>query len=145
MGLFDFNLGDVIRGAGEVADELFTSDEERLKLALEGQKIEASLLKGQMEINKTEAQHKSIFVAGWRPAIGWIGAAALAYQFVVYPFLIWLWAILQARGLVPAELTPPPVLEAGPLFAIITGMLGIGAMRSIDKRGGVQTDRIWKK
>lgn len=57
-----------------IADDLFTSDEERLKVALQEKGIEAELIKGQLEVNKAEAQHKSFFVAGWRPAIGWVGA-----------------------------------------------------------------------
>ena len=97
---------------------------------------------GQLEINKTEAQHKSIFVAGWRPFIGWIGGVALAWQFIAYPVMLWFWAILQVKGIVPAELTAPPILDSAALFAIITAILGVGTMRSVDKRNGVSTERM---
>ena len=50
---------------------------------------QVGLAKGQLEINKEEAKSGSIFIAGWRPAIGWIGVFAMAYQFVLYPFLVW--------------------------------------------------------
>lgn len=103
------------------------------------------LMLGQIEINKAEAQHKSIFVAGWRPFIGWVGGFALAWQFVVYPMLMWVWKSLEALGKIPAGLEPPPILETGALFAMITGMLGIGTMRSFDKRNGTQTDSIRSK
>ncbi len=96
-------------------------------------------LTGQLDINKIEAAHPSIFVSGWRPFIGWVGGAALAYQFILYPMLIWVWAILKVKGVVPADLEPPPMLETGALFSIVTAMLGIGAMRSHDKRHGVDT------
>jgi len=100
------------------------------------------LMVGQMNINQAEAQHKSIFVAGWRPFIGWIGGLALAWQFIVYPMLIWLWTLAKVKGWIPAGIEPPPVLDTGALFSIVTGMLGIGAMRSMDKKNGVQTDSI---
>lgn len=135
-------IGAIVESVGKIADDLITSDEERLKLDLESQKIDASLSTGQMAVNKAEAQHKSIFVAGWRPFIGWIGGLAMAYQFLLYPLMIWGWTLFKAKGWVPANLAPPPVFESGPLFAIITGMLGIGGMRSFDKMKGTQTDRI---
>ena len=146
-------IGDIIKGVGGIADDLFTSDEERLKMALEESKLTASLQKGQMEVNAQEARHGSIFVAGWRPFIGWMGGLALAYQFVLYPFLIWIWALGQAQGWIPCYIDPtqtagactfttPPVFDAGPLFAIVTGMLGIGGMRSFDKLKGVDTKDV---
>lgn len=100
------------------------------------------LMMGQLNINLEEAKSKSLFVAGWRPFIGWVGGAAMAYQFVVYPLMIWIWAILKVKGIIPEGIEPPPVLETGALFSIVTGMLGIGAMRSHDKRHKVQTDSL---
>lgn len=126
-------IGSIVESVGKIADDLITSDEERMKIALQEKAIDAQLMTGQMEINKAEAQHKSLFVAGWRPFIGWIGGIALAYQFILYPLLIWGWTLFQAKGWVPADLKPPPVFDSGPLFAVVTGMLGIGGMRSYDK------------
>lgn len=100
------------------------------------------LMIAQLNVNAKEAESKSLFIAGWRPAIGWVGASAMAYQFVLYPFLTWVWATLQAFDIVPQSLTPPPVLDTGALFSIVTAMLGIGAMRSHDKRKGVSTEKI---
>tara|TARA_B110000196_G_C21095760_1_gene639955 strand:- start:392 stop:826 length:435 start_codon:yes stop_codon:yes gene_type:complete len=135
-------IGDLVRGVAQGADELFTSDEERLKLAIEEKRIDADLLQGQMNVNAVEATHKSVFVAGWRPAIGWIGAIALAYQFVLYPLLGWVWLLLQANNIIPADLSVPPVLPTDALYSIILGMLGIGGMRSLDKRAGKETNSI---
>lgn len=135
-------IGAIIEGVGRIADDLITSDEERLKIALQEKVIEAELIKGQLEINKAEAQHKSIFVAGWRPAIGWVGAIAMAYQFILYPMLTWIWSWAQAKAFLPANLAPPPTLPSDALWVIITGMLGIAGMRSFDKFKGTQTDRI---
>ena len=100
------------------------------------------LMLGQLEVNKAEAQHKSIFVAGWRPFIGWVGGFALAYAGVVYPILTWVWKYLEVTGKVPEGMEAPPLIEVGILGTIVTGMLGIGTMRSVDKRNKVQTDSI---
>ena len=91
----------------------------------------------QIDVNKTEAQHANIFVSGWRPAIGWIGAASMAYQFILYPLLIWAWSLMQANGWVPANLQPPPMLDTDALWVILSGMLGIAGMRSVEKVKGV--------
>jgi len=100
------------------------------------------LMVGQLEVNKAEAAHKSLFVAGWRPCIGWVGGMALAYQFVLYPLLMWAWVILRAKGVIAADVDVPPVLDTGALFSIVTAMLGVGAMRSHDKKNGVDTKQI---
>lgn len=130
-------VGGIVEAVGKIADDLFTSDKERLDAQIELGKIDAGLLQGQMEINKAEAGHASVFVAGWRPAIGWIGAAALGYQFLLYPGLIWAWAFMQAKGWVPVALQPPPVLDAEALWALLAGMLGIAGMRTYEKKVGV--------
>lgn len=134
-------LGSIVEGVGKVADDLFTSDEERLKIALQEKTLDAELVKGQMEVNKVEAASSSMFVAGWRPAIGWIGAVALGYQFVLYPLMIWAWSLAQENGYIERTTNPPPVLDADVLFALITGMLGIAGMRSFDKMKGTSPKR----
>ncbi len=138
-------IGAIVEGVGKLADDLFTSEEERLKIALQEKVIEAELVKGQLEINKAEAQHKSIFVAGWRPAIGWVGAISLAYQFIGYPILTWIWSLAQAKNFIPLTLDPPPPLPSDALWVILSGMLGIAGMRSFDKLKGTQTDTIAKR
>lgn len=129
-------IGSIIEGVGKIADDLVTSDEERAKIALQEKQIDAALIQGQLEINKSEAQHKSVFVAGWRPAIGWVGAAALAYQFLLYPLLNW---VVVLTG---SDVTPPLLGDTQALYPIVLGMLGIGGMRSFDKARGTQTDSI---
>ncbi len=100
------------------------------------------LMVAQMEVNKAEAGHASIFVAGWRPFIGWVGGSAMAYQFIVYPLLTWLWTSLIAAGIIAAGTSYPPVMDTGALFTVVTGMLGVGAMRSFDKKNKVDTKGI---
>ncbi len=100
------------------------------------------LMVAQMEVNKAEASHGSLMVAGWRPFIGWVGGAAMAYQFIVYPLLTWFWSSLIASGAIEPGMTHPPVIDTGALFTVVTGMLGVGAMRSYDKKNNVDTKRI---
>lgn len=137
-------VGGVIEAIGKIADDLFTSDKERLdaelelkRIGIKAAEIEAGLVAAQIDVNKEEAKHASIFVAGWRPAIGWVGAAALGYQFLAYPMLVWCWSLMQANGWVPADLAPPPMLESEALWVILSGMLGIAGLRSVEKVKGV--------
>lgn len=96
---------------------------------------EVDLKKGQVELNKVEAQHKSIFIAGWRPAIGWIGAFALAWSFIGHPLVLWVATVSGYTG-------PMPELQTEELLSLVFAMLGVGAMRSFDKMNGVSTETI---
>jgi hypothetical protein len=137
-------VGSIIEAVGKVAGDLVTTDKERMemdleqrKLDLEEKKIDQATNLAQIEVNKVEAASSSVFVSGWRPAIGWIGVAALGYQFLLYPMFQWIWKWAQATGWVPVGLEPPPVLDAEQLWVILTGILGIAGMRSVEKTKGV--------
>ena len=130
-------IAGIIDSVGKVAGDLITTDKERMQLELEGRKLDQAGDLAQIEVNKVEAAHASVFVAGWRPAIGWIGAAALAYQFLLYPLMLWVWTWLQGMGWIPSTLQPPPVLKADELWVILSGILGIAGMRSFEKTKGV--------
>lgn len=135
-------IGEIIKVIGNIADDLITTDKERIELELKRYEIEAGLLQKVHETNIEEAKHPSMFVAGWRPAIGWIGAISLGYQFLVYPLLTWIWSFLQANGLIAVGFQPPPVLSAEVLWTIVMGMLGIAGLRSFDKFKGTDTKRV---
>lgn len=130
-------IGAIIDSVGKVASDLITTDKERLELELEGRRIDQAIDLAQTEVNKAEASNQNLFVAGWRPAIGWVGAAAMAYQFLLYPLLVWAWVWLQAEQIVPKEVKPPPMLDTEALWVILSGMLGIAGMRSFEKTRGV--------
>jgi Holin of 3TMs, for gene-transfer release len=138
--------GDLVKAVGDTVDNLFTSDEERLELKNQQMKAEREFnLKerqiladqniAQTKINIEEAKSGSFFVAGWRPAIGWVGALALFYQFILYPLLLWL----------PNVDNPPAPLDYTMLYSLITGMLGIAGMRSFDKFKKTDTKKIKSK
>ena len=91
---------------------------------LKGKEIDPQqLIELQSEINKVEAQHRTIFVAGWRPFIGWVCGVALAYNFVLRDLLIWFLGQEQV----------PPALQMEHLMTVLIGMLGLGGMRTFEK------------
>ena len=94
--------------------------------------------KGQVELNKAEATHASLFVAGWRPFIGWVGGFALLWTFILYPIATFVATLTGYAG-------PLPQLETNELMALVTAMLGVGAMRSFDKQTGTDTKSIGTK
>jgi hypothetical protein len=91
---------------------------------------ETELAKGQIEVNQAEAGSSSLFVAGWRPWIGWVCGIAFAYHFVAQPFLAF---ILAATGH-PVTL---PTFNMDALYTVLLGMLGLGSMRTFEKYKGV--------
>ena len=85
---------------------------------------------GQNEVNKAEATSTSLFVAGWRPFIGWTCGAAFAYKFVLAPA----GAFAMAAAGHPLQL---PVLDFTEMSTILVGMLGLGGLRTVEKVKGV--------
>lgn len=119
---------------GEVVDRVVPDKvgAEKAKREIEAKLVDASVQGqlAQIEVNKAEAASSSIFVAGWRPFIGWVCGAALAYQFVVAPVSIW--GASWAGFAVPM----PPMLD-DMLWQLILGMLGMGGLRTFEKLHGV--------
>ncbi len=143
-GLVDIDLGSVIKAGGKVLDDLFTSDEERAAARLKDKALDLQVVSGQLEINRAEAEHRSIFVAGWRPFIGWVGGFALAYKFIFYSLICWGWAVARAKGWLGPKIPVPPDVDASQLYPIILGLLGLGGMRSYEGVKGVKTNSIGK-
>lgn len=116
-------------------DSLFTSDEERedarLKVMQELQKPHNM----QALTNLKEAEHASWFVAGWRPAIGWVCAMGLGYQFLVYPFAT---HIAFLAGLHD----PLPGLDGAMLMTMTFNLLGLGGLRTFEKIKGVERNKL---
>lgn len=99
-----------------------------LQMQLKG---ELAQLAGQLEINKAEAGNPNWFVAGWRPAVGWICAAGLLSQFLIGPMATW-GAALAGHPIAY------PSLDMGTLLTLLLGMLGLATGRSYEKAQGVQ-------
>ena len=130
LNLFRKTATDPLDIIGSVLDNLFTSDEERLdKQAFLARIVEQPHLV-QSEIGKIEAMHQSVFVAGWRPFIGWVCGAALAYNFIVRELLIW------AMAMSGKNILPPPALQLEVLTTILYALLGLGGLRTFEKLRG---------
>jgi hypothetical protein len=99
---------------------------ELVRMAAEG---ELKQTIAQLEINAREASHASVFVAGWRPFFGWAGGTGFIYATILQPLLSW---VASVQGW-PA----PPTLNLDLLWVVITGMLGIGGLRTMEKFKGV--------
>ena len=137
-------IGSIIEGVGKVAGDLITTDKERLQMALEDRKLDLEQARidqatdlAQVDVNKIEAENPNLFVSGWRPAVGWVGVLGLAYQFLGYPLMQWVWAFGQGVDLIPKGLAPPPDLQTDQLMVLLSGLLGFGGMRSFEKSKGV--------
>ena len=138
-GIVNVDVGGILGGVFGLIDDLVTSDEEREQLKLKLLTLQTQGELAQLEVNKTEAQHSTIFVAGWRPFIGWVCGTAFAYHFVLYPLLQFAaWLLLVFTGNVfPADSLPR--LDLAEMIPVLMGMLGLSGLRTIEKRSGVST------
>lgn len=122
--LFSGGVAQPVEAVGNVMDKLFTSDDERLShqevLARLAQKPQIA----QIELNKIEAAHRSVFVAGWRPFIGWVCGMGLGFVYVVNPIVQWWTGI------------PGPEMPTESITTLVMALLGLGAMRTVEKFGG---------
>jgi len=130
--------GPIASGLFGLIDKLFTSDDERMAAKLKVLELEKSGELAQIAVNAQEAQHASIFIAGWRPFIGWVCGLAFTWAFLLYPMLSF---FVVAFGL-PVDLTLVPELDLAAMMPVLMGMLGLGAMRSWEKREGVARERL---
>ncbi len=95
-----------------------------IREAIKGKELDPNqILELQTRINEVEAKHRTVFVAGWRPFIGWVCGVALAYNFVIRDFAIWVFGIERV----------PPALQMEHLMTVLLGMLGLGGMRTYEK------------
>lgn len=141
-------IGAVVGKAGDLASEFIVDKDKKAQLLYELERLKVEEagkaeqrlhdeLVGQMEINKVEAAHRSIFVAGWRPFIGWVSGAGVAWTFVLAPFTEFVARLIGWTGSMPE-------LDTGQLMTLVLAMLGVGAMRSYDKVKGTANDETFK-
>lgn len=90
---------------------------------------ELRLALGQLEVNKAEAT-TDMFRGGWRPAVGWVCVLGLAYQFILQPLLPWVVALFGV------QVPPLPAIDNETLMVLLTGMLGLGGLRTIERVKG---------
>lgn len=134
-------IGEVATALGgaakDIEDVFRTSDREALdqyKAETDRMRVAQAASQAQLAVNREEARHPSLFVAGWRPAVGWVCVAAMAYHFIFYPIagpFIEQYAGFQLVDLAWSELS-----------VILMGLLGMGGLRSYEKVRGVSRDRV---
>ena len=128
-------LGKLIEPVSNILDKFIQDKDQKAALAHEiatmAEQHAQSLALAQIAVNKAEASSGSLFVAGWRPAIGWICGAALAFHFILAPLIssAFAWAGADAPDL--------PAFDMQSLMTILGGMLGLGGLRTFEKYKGV--------
>ena len=131
MGIFDkllsAGVSEAASGLGDLAKDLRESIKGKEIDPNKQLELTSKLVEIQGEINKIEANHRTIFVAGWRPFIGWVCGVAVAWAFVLQPMFSWGAAVFFGySGIFPE----PDLIH---LMAILAGMLGMGGLRTFEK------------
>lgn len=128
-------LGSIAELGTAVINRIWPDANERekakLQLLMTELSAELEIRKAQLAINQAEATHPSVWVAGWRPAIGWIGVLTLFATYIGQPFAVWVCWVIDPT------LTPPRLETDRIMSEIIFGLLGIGGMRSFEKMKGL--------
>ena len=123
-------IDKLIEPVSQILDKFIADKDLKLKLQHElNQELHKANM-AQIEVNKVEAQHRTIFVAGWRPFTGWICASALAYHFIIEPILIFALATQNIQLTLPT-------FDMGSLLTVLMGMLGLGGLRTYEKAKGI--------
>ena len=146
-GVITAAVSSVAGSLVEGLDNLITSDEERAQAML---KLQEQLMKPQIMQALTtlkEAEHPSVFVAGWRPALGWVAASGLFWEFVLRPILasglhmlsLTGWANPASCVQAAAEL---PFLDTAQLMALVSVLLGVAGYRTFERTKGVARESI---
>lgn len=127
-------IAEPIKAVGEIIDNVYTSEGEKLDKQQLLERLRQAPSMAQVDLNKTEAQHRTLFVAGWRPYIGWVCGTGLAMYFLPqYAMASILWTKLcwEAQQIVPYPVTPDALME------LVIAMLGLGTLRTLEKFKGV--------
>lgn len=130
MGFDLTGIGAVSDILKDVADKIWPNPAERDQYLLKAQELDNQLAAGQLAINQAEASNSNLFVAGWRPWIGWVCGVAFAYHFVLQPLLAF---IMAAFG----HVVPLPSFDMNALSTVLMGMLGLGGLRTFEKVKGI--------
>jgi hypothetical protein len=132
------NLNSLIGPVSGLLDKFIEDKDKKNAIAFElstmAERHAQELAKAQLEVNKTEAAHKSLFVSGWRPAVGWTCCIGLASQYILIPMANFALALADSTIEIP-------VLDMATMMPVLMGMLGLGAMRTVEKTKGVSRNK----
>jgi phenylpyruvate tautomerase PptA (4-oxalocrotonate tautomerase family) len=128
-------LGKLVDPVSNILDKVVEDKDQKARLAHEiatmAERHAQELAKGQIDINKEEAKSRNIFIAGWRPFVGWTCGLALFWHFLGLPVTLFItgWFSLQHP--------PLPEFDMQSLMTVLLGMLGLGGMRTFEKFKGI--------
>lgn len=126
-------IGDMAKGVATAIDTFVETKEEKKAAEILQQKIQQEPDRWQTVTNQIEAAHRSIFVAGWRPFLGWVCGVGLAWHFIGLPFASFILLALGKTILISSL----PVISTSELLTLVFGMLGLGAARTYEKKNGL--------
>ena len=131
------SITEIITGITPLIDELYTTPEERAEAKLRVLELEQKANMAQMEVNAVEAAHPSLFVSGWRPAVGWTCVSALVMTFILLPLVKSFVVYYTAFTGEYVDLSGLPEIDMAMLMPILGSLLGIGGYRTYEKLKGV--------
>lgn len=114
---------DAATGIANIVDKFVETDDEKRAAETLLAKMAQRPAELQVELNKIEASHRTVFVAGWRPFIGWVCGFGLAYAFLVYPTI---GLLVETRPELPTDI----------MLELVIAMLGLAGLRSVEKAMG---------
>lgn len=117
-------------GVANIIDRFVETDDEKRAAEIIKGKLMMKPSLAQVELNKIEAAHRSIFVAGWRPFIGWVCGFALVWHFILFDLLTWV-----TVNFFPHVTELPELSGTETLVTVLLSLLGLGAMRTVEKFG----------
>ena len=128
-------LGKLVDPVSNILDKVIEDKDQKAKLAHEiatmAERHAQEVARGQREINKEEAKSRNIFIAGWRPFVGWTCGLALFWHFLGLP------VTLFVTGWFDLQHPPLPEFDMQSLMTVLLGMFGLGGMRTFEKFKGV--------
>ena len=134
--VFAGGVAGIFEGVSGIVKDFKADPTEVLKLqqalAIAQIQAQAQFNQAQAAIDQQEAGNNNIFIAGWRPMVGWVCASAMAYKFILLPFAIFIITVAHIQ-FNTAQL---PALDWTEMSTVLFGMLGLGAMRSYEKTNG---------
>ena len=138
-------LGSIFDFGSKLIERLWPDPTQRAQATLELEKLhqsgelqklanETQLLQGQIDINKVEAASPNMFIAGWRPFIGWSCGVAFVYMSIIDPIARFIALTMAYKGQFP-------VIDTSITLQVLLGLLGLGVMRTVEKVKGAEGNR----
>lgn len=139
--LVNVDVGNIAGGLFELIDSLFTSEAERQNAKVRLIELQQKGQLAQLAVNAVEAKHENIFVSGWRPFIGWVCGFAFVYNFILQPLFTFAALIATTVWGLEFPFSQLPDLDMATLLTVLGGILGLGTLRTYEKRTGTNTNR----